>query len=117
MNLAPLIFVLLVLGLMLRIVPMRRVGRFLLGLIFIPILVSIGWSMMRGLWSAASLIERIGIMLCVPIVVFVAFMAILPAGVREYLMASFLYDAFRGAARSGTRLAGMIFSRGGNRRR
>ena len=110
LNLSPLILIALSLGVIVRLTPLRRVGRFLLGLIFIPILTGIAWFTARILWNTASPFEKLLILVALPFLALTAFAVMLPTRIREDLLAHFLYDVLRGVVRVGTRLLRAIFS-------
>lgn len=117
MNLAALILTVLALGVVLRVVPLRRVGRYLLGLIFVPIAYFLGCSALHSVWQGASLIEKMVLLSLLPVVFLVLLVSFLPSYVREGILADFAYDVIKVILSAPFRILGAIRSRVSNRER
>ena len=116
-NLAPLLLTVLALGVIIRVVSLRRVGQYLMGLILTPILMGVAWYFARDIWLGATFGQKAMMVVAIPIVLFAGFLAILPSRVREQLLAFFLYDLFSAIGRIGRRMVVGIFSMFWDRRR
>jgi len=91
-----LIFLILIIGFMLGLVSKKRLGKFISGLIFIPIVLMVLWNSIKG--AGAAMDSPISILLAIGILVVGALLALrllLGDKILHTILGNFIYDILK----------------------
>lgn len=107
---APLMYVLLALGIILGLVKPRRLGRFAAGLVIGPVLASIALTAGNELFASLSLVQKIlAVVLVLIIGVPMLLWVVLPRDIWAGVVSGFLYDVLKSIFMLPVRLIGWAY--------
>jgi hypothetical protein len=116
-GLAPLVLVVLALGLMIRIVKPQKIGKYLLGLVLTPVMIAVAIVMTRSAYSTLSPGGKLLLVAAFPLVLLCGLFYFLPGHVRASVIGDFIYDALRAIILAPFRIVGWVYSRSFGRSR
>jgi hypothetical protein len=116
-GLAPLVLIALALGLMIRVVTPKKIGKYLIGLVVIPVLIAAGVGVIRSVYSTLSLGGQLLLLAAAPLILLCCAVYFLPEHVRASVVGGFIYDMLKSIVLAPFRIVGWVYRRsfGGNR--
>jgi uncharacterized transporter YbjL len=93
--LAPLILILMAMGLMLGLVKPRRIGRYIVGMILTPVVIAVAFATARQFYSGLTLSGKLVLIASTPAILLCVGLYVLPHHLRERIISDFLYDMLK----------------------
>ena len=115
MSLAPLILALMALGVILGVTRPRRIGKYILSLIFMPLIIAIAFAIGRSTYAALSPAGKILLIGCMPFAILCGLLYLLPSHVTASIMGDLIYDFLKFIFLAPSRLLGRLLSVGRGR--
>lgn len=112
MSLAPVLLTLMALGLILRVTRPRRIGKYVLSLIFMPVILAVAVAMGRGVYAALSPTGKVVLIACIPFAILFGILYVLPSHVWASIIGDFIYECLKFIFLAPFRLLGRMLSIG-----